>query len=73
MSKRLLTLADAGDYLGISRARMYQLVKAGEVKSVHVGKLHRIAVEELDVYVSRLQRAEARSRRSGASETVASA
>lgn len=54
MSRRLLTLTDGGEYLGISRSRMYQLVNRGVLKTVHVGRLHRIAIEELDSYVDRL-------------------
>jgi excisionase family DNA binding protein len=55
MSKRLLSLEDGGQYLGgISKRRMYQLIETGEIRSVHVGRLHRVAVEELDRYVDKL-------------------
>lgn len=59
MSPRLLDLATAGRYIGISRSRMYQLVRAGEIRSVHIGKLHKVAVAELDDYIARRIDAEA--------------
>jgi len=63
MSKRLLSLEEAGEYLGISRRRAYQLVGAGEIRSVHVGRLHRVAIEELDKYVDGLPASKPKSRK----------
>ena len=55
---RLLDLTAGGQYIGVSRSRMYQLVKAGEIRSVHIGKLHKVAVAELDEYIARRMDAE---------------
>ncbi|WP_315094100.1 helix-turn-helix domain-containing protein [uncultured Cellulomonas sp.] len=49
----LLTVAEAAARLGIGRTFMYQLLAAGEVASVHVGRLHKVPVSALKDYVER--------------------
>ncbi|WP_162242698.1 excisionase family DNA-binding protein [Cellulomonas sp. Leaf395] len=49
----LLTVAEAAARLGIGRTFMYQLLAAGEVASVHVGRLHKGPVSALTDYVER--------------------
>jgi excisionase family DNA binding protein len=52
--ERLLrTVAEAAARLGIGRTFMYQLLSAGEVASVHVGRLHKVPVAALKDYVER--------------------
>jgi excisionase family DNA binding protein len=51
----LLRVEEAAARLGIARTSMYQLVKSGEVESVHVGRLRRIPVACLEEYVEDLR------------------
>lgn len=46
--------ADAARLLGISRAKFYDLLAAGEIPSVHIGRARRISRAALDEYVERL-------------------
>lgn len=50
----LLTVEAAADQLSISRTRMYELLKQGEVTSVRVGRLRRIPAESLVTFTARL-------------------
>jgi excisionase family DNA binding protein len=51
----LLTVDQAAGELQISRARLYQLLSQGVIRSVHVGRLHRIPAEALHEYIATLQ------------------
>jgi excisionase family DNA binding protein len=50
----LLTVEVAAEQLSFSRTRLYQLLKAGEVESVKVGRLRRIPADALATYLQRL-------------------
>jgi excisionase family DNA binding protein len=50
----LFTARDVARYLGIGRTTLYQLIKAGEVTSVHIGRCVRFSMHELEAYVERL-------------------
>lgn len=50
----LLSVVEAAQRLGIGRTLMYELLAAGQVQSVHVGRLHKIPARALDAYVARL-------------------
>lgn len=50
----LLSVVEAAQRLGIGRTLMYELLAAGQVQSVHVGRLHKIPARALDAYVVRL-------------------
>jgi excisionase family DNA binding protein len=52
----LLTVEEAADRLGIGRSTMYQLIAAGLVDTVRVGRLRRVEPEALAAYVARLRR-----------------
>ena len=58
----LLTVVDAARRLEVSRSLMYELLAAGEIDSVHVGRLRRVPVDALTSYVARL-RADGSARR----------
>ncbi|WP_432571179.1 excisionase family DNA-binding protein [Kineococcus sp. SYSU DK005] len=47
----------AAKYLGISRTGLFELLKAGELPSVKIGRLRRIPASALDDYITRLQAA----------------
>ena len=45
--RRLLTVRSAADVLSISRGAIYNLLDAGELTSVHIGRARRIPLAEL--------------------------
>jgi excisionase family DNA binding protein len=49
----LLTIVEAARVLSIGRTTMYELVAAGEIDVVHIGRAVRVPVAELDVFVAR--------------------
>jgi excisionase family DNA binding protein len=53
----LLTMAQAAKVLGVSRTTVYQLIKAGDIRPVHLGRSARISWAELERYVLRLDAA----------------
>ena len=50
----LLTVEQAADTIGIGRTTAFALVKSGELKSVKVGRLRRIPLDEIQAYTARL-------------------
>src|SRR4051812_2127213 len=65
----LLTPEEAAHVLRVGRTTVYALMKAGELRPVHIGRSCRLAHAELEQYVARLQppppRAQRTRRRSG--------
>ncbi len=51
----LLTVDEAARLLGISRAKLYPLLSAGEVESIKLGGLRRVPRDAVDSYVCRLR------------------
>jgi excisionase family DNA binding protein len=49
----LLRVDDAAQLLAIGRTTMYQLIAAGEIELVHIGRCARVPVSELERYVER--------------------
>ena len=48
MSDELLVdVVEAARRLGVGRSKIYELMGAGELKSLHVGKLRRVVVADL--------------------------
>jgi len=52
---RLLTVADAARLLGIGRTTTYELIAAGELDVVHIGRSARVPTTEIDAFVERLR------------------
>lgn len=52
---RLLRVEEAAEYLAMSRARVYELMAAGEIRSVTIGRSRRIPLSALDDFVTRLR------------------
>ena len=50
--QRLLPVADAADYLGVSRATVERLVHRGELPIVKIGGSTRYDVDDLDSYIA---------------------
>ena len=55
MTKLLLTAREAADVLGISRTKVYDLLRVGEIESVRIGGARRIPSDALTAYVERLR------------------
>jgi len=51
--KLLLTVVEAAHRLGIGRTLMYELLGSGQIRSVHVGRLHKVPAEALANFVER--------------------
>ncbi|MBE0532634.1 MAG: DNA-binding protein [Rhodospirillales bacterium] len=51
----LAPIPTAARALGIGRTRMYQIIDAGNVESVKLGKRHLVVVESLHAYADRLR------------------
>ncbi len=52
----LLTIVEAARVLSIGRTTMYELVGAGEIDVVHIGRSARVPVAALEEYVDRQRR-----------------
>jgi excisionase family DNA binding protein len=55
MPQLLLDVNQAAEALGISRARLYELMNQGKIRYVHIGRLRKIKVEALRQYVDDLE------------------
>lgn len=68
----LLTPEEAAQVLRVGRTTIYGLIKAGELRPVHIGRSCRLARAELERYVDRLQTPPppARRRRRGSRTTT---
>lgn len=55
MTKLLLTPTEAAELLGVGRSTVYELLAAGVVESVYIGRSRRIPRDALDAYVTRLR------------------
>ena len=51
-NRLLLSVEEAAERLGIGRSLMYELISSGQVASIRVGRLRRIAPEALSAYVA---------------------
>ena len=51
----LYTLPEAAEQLRISRTKLYELLDANEIESVHIGRSRKIPAAALDTYVNRLR------------------
>ena len=52
----LLTAEEAAERLGVGRSMMYQLIAAGLIDTIRVGRLRRIEPDALAAYIARLRR-----------------
>ncbi len=55
MNKLLLTTDEAAEVLGVGRTTVYELLNAGLVESVRIGRSRRIPRAALVAYVDRLR------------------
>jgi len=52
----LLTMVDAARVLSVGRTTMYELVGAGEIEVVHIGRSARVPVAAVEEFVERRRR-----------------
>jgi len=52
----LLTMSDAARVLAVGRTTMYELVNAGEIEVVHIGRSARVPVAAVEEFVERRRR-----------------
>jgi len=55
MDKLLLTPEEAAEALGICRSKLYELLRAGVIESVHISASRRVPVATVVEYVERLR------------------
>lgn len=55
----LYRVEDAAALLSVSRTRVYELIRSGQLRTVQVGKSRRVPARSLDEYVARLLRGSA--------------
>ena len=55
MTRLLYPVAEAGDKLGIGRSTLYELIAAGTIRTVKIGRRTLIAHDELERYISGLR------------------
>ena len=48
-----LSVTEAAQRIGIGRTLMYELIAAGQIETVHIGRAHRVRVEELVAFLDR--------------------
>ena len=49
--KLLLTVPEAARRLGISRSLFYELIAAGQIKTIHIGRLCKVSLLALDEFI----------------------
>ena len=57
MEKRLLTIGETADQLGLGRSATYLLVLGGRIRSLKIGRARRVPVEAIDEFIEREERA----------------
>ena len=55
----LYRIDEAAELLSVSKSRVYELVRSGQLRTVKAGKSHRVPARSLDEYVVRLLRGSA--------------
>lgn len=53
--KKLLRVYEAADVLSLSRSKVYELIAAGEIAVIKIGKSARIEMSELERFIAKLR------------------
>jgi excisionase family DNA binding protein len=53
-AKLLLTVEEAAEVLSLGRTKVYELIAAGEIPTVKIGRARRVSAKALTVFVGRL-------------------
>ena len=54
-TKLLLTPNEAAQQLAVSRTKIYELMAAGTLRSIHIGRLRRVPVEALRDFIGDME------------------
>jgi excisionase family DNA binding protein len=57
MTKSVFRVEEAAEYLSISRAKTYELIQRGELRSVKIDGARRVTLRQLEDYVAQLEAA----------------
>jgi excisionase family DNA binding protein len=57
MLKTVFRVEEAAEYLSVSRAKAYELIQRGELRSVKIDGSRRITLKQLEDYIQRLEAA----------------
>ncbi len=55
MDKLLITAGEAADLLGLGRTKVYELMAAGRIESVKIGRSRRLTVTGVHEFLERLK------------------
>ncbi len=55
MDKLLITAGEAADLLGLGRTKVYELMAAGRIESVKIGRSRRLPVTAVHEFIERLK------------------
>lgn len=50
--RRVFCVVEAAAALGISRSKLYEFIAAGEIRSIHIGRLRKIPVAAIDEFLA---------------------
>ena len=53
--KILLAIPEAAARLSIGRSKLYELISAGEIPVIHIGRSVRVSVRAVEAYAARLE------------------
>jgi len=54
-TKLLLTPSEAAQQLAVSRTEIYELMAAGTLRSIHIGRLRRVPVDALRDFIGDME------------------
>ena len=55
LARRLLTIRETAEILGVSRSMVYQLVASDDLETVHIGRAIRVPTAAIDDFIARLR------------------
>jgi excisionase family DNA binding protein len=58
-ARLLLTIPEAAQALGLGRSTLYELIAAGRLEVVHIGRSTRVPVDALDSFLAALRHGQA--------------
>lgn len=50
--RRVFSVPEAAAVLGISRSKLYEFIAAGEIRTIHIGRLCKITAEGIDEFLA---------------------
>lgn len=50
--RRVFSVTEAAAVLGIGRSKLYELIAAGELRTIHIGRLCKVPVDAIDEFLA---------------------